>query len=225
MEQVTEHREPIAREGEHVPPMFESKAFHCPLCGVLAGQSWWQLQYEGGRYIGAFLSRCGNCQDDLYWVRLRDGSDAVRIADPLVGGGPRPHVQTPENVRGDYEEARAIVMQSPRGACALLRLAAQKLADDLIEGNGDLNSKIATLVSQGLSVDVAQALDALRVVGNNAVHPREMVLDDDIATATALFECLNLIVEDRVARPRRVAELFDKLPQGARDAITQRDLA
>jgi hypothetical protein len=131
----------------------------------------------------------------------------------------------PADVRADYEEARAIVMQSPRGACALLRLATQKLADDLVEGKGDLNSKIQTLVAQGLSTEVAQALDALRVVGNNAVHPLEMVLNDDVQTATALFECLNLIVEDRVARPKRVGTLFSKLPQGAREDIEKRDSA
>ena len=129
----------------------------------------------------------------------------------------------PTDVRADYEEASAIVMQSPRGACALLRLATQKLADDLVKDDGNLNAKIRALVAQGLSTEVAQALDALRVVGNNAVHPLEMVLDDDIETATALFECLNLIVEDRIARPKRVGTLFGKLPQGAREGIEKRD--
>ena len=145
------------------------------------------------------------------------------MIEPVTAGGPSPHVEMPEKVRGDYEEARMIVGQSPRGACALLRLATQKLADNLVEGAANLDTKIGTLVSEGLAPEVAQALDVLRVVGNNAVHPGEMMLDDDVGTATALFECVNLIVEDRIARPERVSALFSKLPQGARDAIQRRD--
>lgn len=129
----------------------------------------------------------------------------------------------PDDARGDFEEARSIVSISPRGACALLRLATQKLADDLVEGGGDLNRKIGVLVERGLSQEVAQALDALRVVGNNAVHPGEMDLTDDTVTANALFDCLNLIVEDRIARPNRISDLFNKLPQRARDGIAARD--
>jgi hypothetical protein len=145
------------------------------------------------------------------------------MADPVVDGGPRPHVDMPADVKADYDEARAIVNASPRGACALLRLATQKLADDLVEGNRSLNDKISVLVAEGLSAEVAQALDVVRVVGAHAVHPLEMVLDDDVDTASALFECLNLIVEDRIARPQRIGKLFDKLPQRDREAIAKRD--
>lgn len=227
MHQEEEHPEPLAREGEHVPPEFGKEAFHCPRCGVLAHQTWSQLASTGlgggFRATAAHRATCRNCFEFSYWLPKDETGSQMRMADPIVGGGPRPHVQMPENVCSDYEEARAIVTQSPRGACALLRLATQKLADDLVEGDGNLNAKIGELVTQGLSTEVAQALDALRVVGNNAVHPLEMALDDDVDTATALFECLNLIVEDRIARPKRVGELFSKLPQVAREGIAKRD--
>jgi hypothetical protein len=217
--------EPIAREGEHIAPTFQSEAFHCPRCNVLARQVWFELLFRSGGGLNGsaiWMSGCQNCDERSYWVPTGVGQ-AMRMAEPVVRGGPRPHIEMPADVRADYEEARAIVMQSPRGACALLRLATQKLADDLVNGDGNLNAKIRALVAQGLSTEVAQALDALRVVGNNAVHPLEMVLDDDIETATALFECLNLIVEDRIARPKRVGTLFGKLPQGAREGIEKRD--
>ena len=145
------------------------------------------------------------------------------MIEPLTSGGPRPHVEMPDDVRSDYEEARGILSRSPRGACALLRLATQKLADDLVPGSANLDTKIATLVSEGVAAQVAQALDALRVVGNKAVHPAQMILDDDVETATSLFECLNVIVEDRIARPKRIGGLFSKLPEGARKAIERRD--
>lgn len=159
----------------------------------------------------------------MYWVPKRDGSERMRIADPVIGGGPRPHAQMPGALRRDYEEAQAIVQESPRGAGALLRLVAQKLVDGLVEGKAKLDSKIGDLVASGLSTTVAQALDALRVVGNNAVHPGEMVLDDDAEAVRALFECINVIVEDQIARPGRIDDLFSKLPQKAREAIQRRD--
>jgi hypothetical protein len=129
----------------------------------------------------------------------------------------------PEEVRKDYEEARTIVAQSPRGACALLRLAVQKLCAELGEPGRNINDDIATLVRKGLSVEVQQALDTLRVIGNNAVHPGEMDLTDDTETASALFELLNFIVEDRIAQPKKRAEIFSKLPPKAVAAIEKRD--
>jgi len=129
----------------------------------------------------------------------------------------------PKDVREDYEEARSIVSLSPRGACALLRLAVQKLCGELGEPGKNIDKDIANLVGHGLNIEVQQALDSLRVIGNNAVHPGEMDLTDDTETATALFSLLNFIVEDRIAQPRKRKAIFDKLPEGARAAIQKRD--
>jgi len=68
-------------------------------------------------------------------------------------------------------------------------------------------------------------LDILRVIGNNAVHPGELDLKDDTNIANALFDVLNLIVESMITQPRRVKELYGRLPQGAVDAIEGRDNA
>jgi predicted naringenin-chalcone synthase len=129
----------------------------------------------------------------------------------------------PDKPKTDYEEARTILDLSPRGACALLRLALQELSKELGQDGNNLNGDIAALVAQGLSVEVQQALDALRVVGNNAVHPGEFDVTDDTETALALCECLNVIVEQRIAQPRRIEQLYDRLPRGAREAIEKRD--
>jgi hypothetical protein len=70
---------------------------------------------------------------------------------------------------------------------------------------------------------VQQALGALRVVGNNAVHPGEMDLRDDVETAHELFGWLNYIVEQLITQPTKLYELYGRLPQTALDGIQHRD--
>jgi hypothetical protein len=70
---------------------------------------------------------------------------------------------------------------------------------------------------------VQQALDTLRVVGNNAVHPGHLDLNDNKETAAALFGLLNFIVERMITHPKQIASLYSSLPQGNRDAIHKRD--
>jgi hypothetical protein len=192
-------------------------------CGVLSAQDWTQLIYFIGsswENTDTWMCSCTNCRKDSLW-RITD--DGGRLVDPVTRGGPSPHPDIPEEVRKDYEEARMIVTQSPRGACALLRLAVQKLCKELGEPGNNINDDIASLVKKGLSVEVQQALDTLRVIGNNAVHPGEMDLTDDTETASALFELLNFIVEDQISQPKKRAEIFSKLPTKAVAAIKKRD--
>lgn len=136
---------------------------------------------------------------------------------------PRPHIEMPEDVKGDYEEAPRVVGQSPRGACALLRLSVQKLCTDLGETGESINEDIKSLVQKGLPEEVQEAMDSLRVIGNNAVHPGEMDLTDDTETASALFNLLNFVVEEMIAKPKRQRGVFANLPVGVREATKKRD--
>jgi hypothetical protein len=61
------------------------------------------------------------------------------------------------------------------------------------------------------------------VIGNNAVHPGQIDLRDDRATAGALFELVNIVAEKLITEPRVVEEMFDKLPETAKAAIKKRD--
>jgi hypothetical protein len=123
----------------------------------------------------------------------------------------------------DFEEARAIYSKSPRGSAALLRLCVQKLMPHLGEKGENLNGDIAALVAKGLHVGVQMALDACRVIGNNAVHPGEMALTDTPEIALELFKTVNFIVDDQIRRPAEIAALYGKLPPGAIEKIEKRD--
>ena len=87
----------------------------------------------------------------------------------------------------------------------------------------NINDDIAALVEKGLDLRVQQALDVVRVIGNNAVHPGQIELRDDRATAEKLFALVNLIAERMISEPRHVEAMFNSLPEGARRLIERRD--
>ena len=91
------------------------------------------------------------------------------------------------------------------------------------ERGKNINDDIGSLVAKGLPIQVQQALDFCRVVGNNAVHPGEIEINDTPEIAHNLFAMINFIVEDRIARPKHIQSLYDKLPSGAKTAIEKRD--
>jgi hypothetical protein len=162
------------------------------------------------------ISSCFNCDELCVWVY-------DQLIWPRRPGGPQPNLDLPLDVRRDYEEASTILDASPRGAAALLRLAIQKLCKELGEKGRKPDDDIASLVRKGLDPRVQKALDVVRVVGNNAVHPGEIDLRDDRPTAEALFGLVNLICEKMITQPKHVDELYAKLPEQNRKAIEERD--
>jgi Domain of unknown function (DUF4145) len=206
----------------HIPPAFEKTDFHCPRCGVYAHQTW--LMVRVGQAGPGFVDVeetmtcvCQHCQRRSWWVN-------TRLVEPIAALGPLPHVDIPEDVKEDYEEARSIAAQSPRGACALLRLGLQKLCESLGQPGKNINEDIGNLVKErGLLPQIQQSLDALRVIGNNAVHPGSLDLRDDQDTVIALLNTMNVIVEQLIAAPKHAAELYAKVPQPQQEAITRRE--
>ena len=113
--------------------------------------------------------------------------------------------------------------ESPRGAAALLRLSIQMLCKELGESGKKLDDAIANLVKKGLSPIVQKSLDIVRVIGNEAVHPGTIDLNDNKDTARELFSLVNLIAEQMISIPKKVDSLYEKLPPEKRTAIEERD--
>jgi hypothetical protein len=141
---------------------------------------------------------------------------------PIRGLAPQPNPEMPQEVRDYYEEAAKISTHSPRSAAALLRLGIQHLCVYLGGSGQNINDDIALLVRKGLPELVQQSLDVVRVVGNNAVHPGVIDVDNPEMVGK-LFELLNVIVEYMIALPKRVGTLYGGLPDGAKEAIKKRD--
>jgi hypothetical protein len=67
-------------------------------------------------------------------------------------------------------------------------------------------------------------LDILRVVGNNAVHPGQIDLNDNKHIALKLFQILNLIAEAMITKPKELEKLYiDIIPDDTKEHIKQRD--
>lgn len=240
-----------ADERQYKPPRIDERAFNCPHCGAFAHQYKYQVgvnmlvndehfvqrrnndilknkekpfieqEYTDLRYqdvIGIYFFHCSSCHELSIWI-------SSGMIWPPESGVPLPNPDLPNGVRKDYEEAGTILGLSPRGAAALLRLGIQKLCKHLGQSGDNLNKDISELVKKGLPPLVQESLDSIRVIGNNAVHPGQIDLEDDQKTARILFEFVNVIADSMISTPSKVKKLYEGLPEGDKQAIKKRDVS
>lgn len=211
-------------KAEYVLPAPRLDAFNCPNCHVYCRQHWFYLQgsdklngfglqYEDARFE---LSDCERCKFPTIWL-------GDKMIYPVSAGVEPPNRDLGEEIVRDYNEARAIVGQSPRGAAALLRLAIQKLCKNLGQSGKDINKDIQALVASGLPPKVQAALDSVRVIGNEAVHPGTLDLKDDRETAVKLFRLVNFIATKMITEPKEIDGIYGSLPKDKLEGIKARD--
>jgi Domain of unknown function (DUF4145) len=209
---------------EYVLPARELDAFNCANCHVYCRQVWFHMQgseradgfgsqFKDQRFL---VSQCDRCRYPTIWL-------GEKMIFPNTGGAEPPSPDLPADIKNDYEEARSILAASPRGSAALLRLAIQKLCSHLGQPGKNINDDIAALVSARLPPRVQEALDSVRVIGNEAVHPGSIDLRDNRAVAGALFKLINFIATKMIAEPNEIGSIYGSLPKEKLDAIVKRD--
>lgn len=216
---------------EYFPPKHGNRKFHCLHCNVYALQSWEQVVVydEVMEKVGndpvkdaifsfkkgeVEVSFCTHCREATFWL-------GGNIIYPPRRAAPPANSDLPSDVKQVYNEASAIADQSPRAASALLRLAIQMLFEHRGR-TGNLNTNIKNLVKEGISQQIQQALDIVRVTGNHAVHPGEIIFDDT-TNVQAIFELINIIADELITRPEKLQSLYDKLPEKDKKEIAKRD--
>ena len=202
----------------YTPPKHKITAFNCPRCEAFSAQLWSEVFMSRGheRAQDLDLALCTHCHQYSLWYQ-------TRMIFPSHSPAPLPNLDLPDHINADYKEARSIVSPSPRGAAALLRLAIQKLCKHLGEKGENLNTDIANLVKKSLPQKVQKALDIVRVIGNNAVHPGQIDLKDNADIAQNLFSLVNLIADVMITQPKHVDSLYQSLPANQKKAIQERD--
>ncbi|MEW6551478.1 MAG: DUF4145 domain-containing protein [Campylobacterota bacterium] len=203
-----------------IAPTVFSEKFTCPNCDAIALQRWEARSLDFNYYSltdnnPLRTAKCDHCNGFSIWYN-------EKMLFPNIGLAPQPNTDLPDSVKEIYLEASAISSTSPRGAAALLRLAVQILCKELGEEGKNINSDIAELVKKGLPERVQQALDIVRVTGNNSVHPGQIDVDNPEVVGN-LFGLINVIAEYTISMPKRISGIYEELPEGAVNAIKKRD--
>lgn len=221
---------------QYISPSHATGQYHCPHCGVFAKQRWSHLHAGGDMYETQYHSSnirkvtatsgklseewttsfCEHCGGMMIWF----AGDVIFPKQITVG---QPNLDLSEDIQRDYLEAAKVLADSPRSAAAILRLALQKLCKQLGQKGQNINDDIASLVKKGLNPAIQKSLDALRITGNNAVHPGELDLTEDTERVVKLFGLINFIAEKMLTEPKEIDSFYEGLPAGAKVAIEKRD--
>ena len=174
-------------------------------------------------YFKSFLARnlsiatCESCGNYSLWVDKEMVFPRELPIEP-------PNDDLNEEIKSLYNEASKIFLDSPKGSTALLRLALQMLLKQIGKEGKNINNDIKELVESGLNSKIQKALDVLRVIGNNAVHPGQINLDDKSEVALKLFKILNMIADEMITKPKDIDTLYDDVvPEETKGHIAKRD--
>jgi hypothetical protein len=190
---------------------FKKKLFQCPHCGISTRHEWYNLakgkiSKNGINYYEAFiphyyLSLCSKCKRYTIW--LND-----KIIYPELSFAPWPTQDMPRDIKDAYLEARRVVASSPKAASALLRMCLQNLMIHLGEKGKNVEHDLSNLIKKGLPKRLHHALWTAGVIGARSTRPNEITPKDDVNTAIALFNLLNMIVEATIAQQKKVKRLY-----------------
>ena len=220
-------------------PRFDETAFECPTCTAYAQMLWCMLkpkytnlELDAPCNYNLFAAICQAKQCISLWIQSSIQSPYQEHPNPVEMVYPRhklrePSADMPPSARALYIEAAKIVSDSPRGAAALLRMCTEDVAKALtpkLGRNKTLNQRIGYLVKEhNLPDRVQQALDVLRIAGDNAVHSPTINLGDDTETATALFDLVDVIVAETLSPQEATNRFYANLPESKLDQIRERD--
>lgn len=231
-------------KSDYFPPEHAKGQFHCPYCGVFAKQRWSHLKAGGDLYttenritysgrvhdssIMNLTTTTGNLPED-WTISICEHCSGISVWNKRNMIFPKEIFVEQSNqdlsgeIQADYLEAANILNDSPRASAAILRLALQKLCKQLGEKGNNINDDINALVKKGLNSTIQKSLDALRITGNNAVHPGELDLKEDRERVIKLFSLINFIAEKMITEPKAINAFYDGLPEGDREAVDKRD--
>jgi hypothetical protein len=171
-------------------------------------------------------SKCSSCESAALW------HGSVLVYPALRSVGPPPSPDLPDTALELYEEGRQVAERSRRAGAALLRAALERLVKQLQPEGRTLNDKIGLLLPN-VSAGLGMALDVLRDTGNGVLHDEvpdgvaALVVDESASSSSQVFDYLcdvvNRLTDELITRPKQDAEMFAKIPDGARAAIERRN--
>lgn len=215
-------------------PEYQKDAFTCPNCSAFSKHDWHSVLVNEtyGQFTGSigittgghqevhnlYLCKCEHCGYISFWYK-------EKLIWPLNTGVEAPIEEMPDDIKELYKEASDIVELSPKGSCAILRLALQKLCNRLAgqDEKKKIDGAIKKLVEGGLPSTLQKAMDTVRIVGDEAVHPGEINFEDNKELAIAMFRLMNIIIERMIVEPKEIDDLYKLMPEEKLKGIENRD--
>lgn len=223
---------------------YRKNAFVCPHCSSFAQQDWHFIDI----LTKSFVDRNGFDEEVDYYelVSFENPKPGTKIAFsdckvcsqsalwfdrklvyPRKNTIEKPHELMPKEVKEIYDEAAAVYDISPRSSAALLRLGLEILLPHLGADKAKINTMIQQLVEERKAIGrVQKAMDALRVIGNDAVHPGVIDLEgrDNKEVSLALFKITNYIVAETLGSDEMIEDLYSLLPGRVKEGIETRKM-
>lgn len=204
-------------------------SFHAEFSkSLLGGPSRWLVDKDG--YWGARFTICPACHKASIFLQVLsiDNTDLVlreiQVWPKGVARSPLP-AEVPEAFAADYREACLVVADSPKASAALGRRCLQHLLREKARVKpNDLSKEIdEVLASKTLPSDLADAIDAIRNIGNFAAHPLKstntgLVLDVEPGETEWLLDVLEALFDFYFMRPAQLAAKRDALNKRLADA-------
>ena len=157
------------------------------------------------------ITQCDACGGVVLWLRNS-------LVWP-VSSGIRPAERMPEDVQKPFLEAQSIAGASPWAACALLRIALERLVDHLGGEGKNLYDRIENLE---LPTDEKPIWDAVRKLGNDAAHeglfPYNSEEHAEVPAVISRF--INLLVERHINSVGEAADILEALKSAKKGELT-----
>jgi hypothetical protein len=199
-----------------IKPELEKKEFNCPHCRVFSYQAWGHGASYPKTYNtikDLYICQCLQCNKLSFWYK-------GEMVYPDLIMLPEANYDLPEDIKKIYNQAALISKKSPAASAGLLRLAIQKLCVHLGEKGKNLNDDIKNLIEKkSLPEKIEKAFHIVRVIGNEALHPGEIDINDDEEIAFKLFEIVNIIGDYTITQPGKIDKIYNKLPENKRKSL------
>ncbi len=131
----------------------------------------------GTDVLGLWLlgqDQCPSCKKFIFTLSYPTGGGRRNmLVWPKGSMRPAPPKEVPQAFASDYQEASLVLPDSAKASAALSRRCLQNLLRDVAKvKRSDLYNEIQELLGRGtLPSHIADALDAVRNIGNFAAHP------------------------------------------------------
>lgn len=166
-----------------------------------------------------------DCQRTIVERGLRSARGHLYPVRPPSGHRPAPPADVPPELAEDYNEASAVLHLSPKASAALSRRCLQHLLRDTAQvKHQDLAREIDEVLARpGFPSHLAEAIDAIRQLGNFAVHPVKSthsgeVLPVEAGEAEWTLDVLDLLFDFYFVQPALQKKKREALNEKLREA-------